>query len=146
MQSECMEDDQCRKTRDSGRRKRTTRVTIIVPTMGGGDFARAQRVATSLARAGFDVRIVAWNRAETLPRLVLPNGVALKTFNFPNPGDSRLYLLMSYILWWLYVAIVLLQNPGDVLHGQSFFGYVPVIGASLIRRRIVIYDLIDFVA
>lgn len=122
------------------------RVIIINSRVGGGDFNRAIRIAKSLEGNGYGVRILAWDRTggKLSNEYVEEHGV--KFFCFKPLSLSIWWLAPSYLIWWTYVSLFLLKDDADVYHPQDLYSLIPTILMKIIKRKKIVYDLIDFVA
>src|SRR5437899_9179097 len=123
-----------------------TRVTMVYPSMRAGSLARAQRIAKSLVTSGFLVKVIGWNRSLSPVGWKSANGVRVVTFDLPNHGRSVLGLTIPYLLWWTFLFVKLVVDDAEIIHVESFFGLPPVLAINWLKRRIIVYDLIDFVA
>ncbi len=112
----------------------------------GGDFNRALWTADILERNGYRTQVLAWNRSSSglkTDRLKYKN----THFYFFKPVEIRKAgLALSYIRWWLHVVLLLSRLNYDLLVVQDLYSFLPAFPISLIKRKPIVYDLIDFVA
>jgi len=119
-------------------------VVIINSKGGGGDFNRAVRMANSLLSHGYKAEILTWNRTNS--RLNSDN-INMHMFGYNPQKYKPLGLICGYLYWWLFVLNFIISNSYvDIYHAQGFFGFIPVLPICLIKKKKVVYDLIDFVA
>jgi glycosyltransferase involved in cell wall biosynthesis len=123
------------------------RVVIICSSRKGVN-ARQERIAKSLAKHGYDVRIIAWDRTALQPKTEELDDFEILNFRFRIPTDLQgtPWMLAGYFFWWSFVFLNLLRNDCDVYHPENLYSIIPVVPVKLVKKKRIIYDLVDFVA
>lgn len=117
------------------------RVTLI---RGRAIIHSTNKVAEALSRNGYDVKLLVWDRQNTL-RDRTDNQYEICRFNFKAPYDKFTALL--YIpIWWGYQFLFLLKDKSDVIHPCDLDTLLPAIIVKIIKRKKLCYTIYDFYA
>ncbi|MCL0058172.1 hypothetical protein M1O47_00570 [Dehalococcoidia bacterium] len=117
------------------------RVTLI---RGRAIDPAVNKVAEALSRNGYDVKLLVWDRQNTL-RDRTNNQYKVCRFNFRAPHDKFTALL--YIpIWWAYQLLFLLKDKSDVIHACDLDTLLPAIIVKIIKRKKLCYTIYDFYA
>lgn len=128
-----------------GMPREKARISIITSDRKGL-YARQVRIAKSLANNDYKVKILAWDKTGTYPKIENFEGCKIHNFRFKPPLLGKLELFIGYSIWWVYATLYLLKDDADVYHPENLYSLIPAIPAKFIRRKRIIYDLVDFVA
>ena len=122
------------------------RKVIIIGSDRNGLLIRPIRIARSLVRHGYEVEFLMWDRTGSGPKIEYIEGCKVYNFRFKPPNLKMWGLLPSYSFWWFYVTLFLLRKDADLYHPGNLYTLIPVIPVKIVRRKKIVYDLIDFVA
>jgi glycosyltransferase involved in cell wall biosynthesis len=109
---------------------------------------RVEKEARSLARAGYEVRALGWDRSGALPTSEVSEGVHITRLpikaefgkgigNFP-----QLFRWQVHLLAWLFKH----RNQYDIIHACDFDTILPAFLLKHLSRKKVVYDIFDFYA
>jgi glycosyltransferase involved in cell wall biosynthesis len=102
------------------------------------------KVAKTLSEHGYDVKLLVWDRQNTLT-VKGDEGYSICKFGFKAPHD-RLTVAFYFPIWWIYEFFFLLKNKCDVIHACDLDTLIPAIPARLIKRVPLFYTIYDFYA
>jgi glycosyltransferase involved in cell wall biosynthesis len=105
---------------------------------------RIQKEADALARNGYTVTLVVWDRGRNPPPRD-PGAVHLERLFLPVPQDSMIVALLLPV-WWIYVFGKVLSLQAEVVQAADFDSYFPALIGSRITGKIIFYDIFDFYA
>jgi hypothetical protein len=102
------------------------------------------KVAKTLSENGYDVKLLVWDRQNTLKG---ENGdrYTVCKFNLKAPYD-RFSVLFYLPLWWIYEFFFLLKDKCSVIHACDLDTLIPAIAARFIKRVPLCYTIYDFYA
>ncbi|MBT9139276.1 MAG: Alpha-maltose-1-phosphate synthase [Syntrophomonadaceae bacterium] len=107
---------------------------------------RAEKVAETLARNGYVVTLIVWDRGRSLSLGTNNNhSYGVKKFRLKVSPDS-LKVAFYLPIWWLFVMLQLLIERWDVVHAADFDTFIPALFMAKIKRKPIIYDIFDFYA
>ena len=122
------------------------RKVIIIDSDRAGLLIRPIRIARSLVRNGYEVEFLMWDRTGSRPKIEYIEGCKVYNFRF-KPLNLKMWgLLPGYSFWWFYVTLFLLRKNVDIYHVEALYNIIPVIPIKIVRRKKMVYDLIDFAA
>lgn len=102
------------------------------------------KVAKALSRNGYDVRLLVWDRQNTL-KGKSGDGYTICKFGLKAPYNK--FTVLFYLpLWWIYEFFFLLKDKCNVIHACDLDTLVPAIVAKLIKRVPLCYTIYDFYA
>ena len=113
-----------------------------------GPDVRVRRISQALASAGYSVRILAWDRAELLPKLDRDGNVEVRRVHvasYHGRGWSQVFFLSRAVLRYLPH---ILRRPPDILHAID----LPMLLAAIViapftgRRPRIVYDAFEIYA
>lgn len=119
---------------------------IIIGSDRAGLFIRPIRIARYLVRNGHEVEFLMWDRTGSRPKIEYIEGCKVDNFRLKPPNLGVGGLIPGYLLWCFYVTLSLLRKDADLYHPVNLYNLIPVIPVKIVRRKKIIYDLIDFVA
>jgi len=107
---------------------------------------RIAKEAGTLARAGFDVHVILWDREVAYPaEEKTRDGIQIHRYRLRAPeGQPSLALLIPR--WWAHLFFRLLRLRPDVVHAVDFDTVVPAYGAVRLVGARLVYDIFDFYA
>ena len=122
------------------------RKVIIIDSDRAGLLIRPIRIARSLVRNGYEVEFLMWDRTGSRPKIEYIEGCKVYNFRF-KPLNLKMWgLLPGYSFWWFYVTLFLLRKNVDIYHVEALYNIIPIIPIKIVRRKKMVYDLIDFAA
>jgi len=102
------------------------------------------KVAKTLSEHGYDVKLLLWDRQNTL-KGENDNGYTIYKFGFKAPYDK--FTVLFYLpIWWIYEFLFLLKYKCNVIHAYDLDTLIPAILAKFIRRVPLCYTIGDFYA
>lgn len=120
---------------------------LIIASKRSGIAARQERIARSLDRGGFETTILAWDRSGALSHIERIGGFEVINFRFrTTERGGPLGLALGYVFWYLFVTRHALRRDVDIYHPENLYSLIPIILTNFIKRRKIVYDLVDFVA
>ena len=122
------------------------RKVIIIDSDRNVLIIRPIRIARALVRNGYEVEFLMWDRTGSRPKIEYIEGC--KVYNFRlKPLNLKMWgLLPGYSFWWFYVTLFLLRKNTDLYHCENLYNLIPVIPVKIIKKRKILYDILDFVA
>jgi glycosyltransferase involved in cell wall biosynthesis len=106
---------------------------------------RVQKEAKSLSDGGYEVEILAWDRAGKLKNHENLDGYSIKRFNMKAPYGKP-SLILKLFIWLCYEFIYLMKSDYDIIHSCDFDTIGPAFIVSRIRNKKLVYDCFDFYA
>lgn len=107
---------------------------------------RPIKIAHSLKDNGYEVEFFLWDRTANRPRVEYVDGFKVNNFKHKPLGRHRIGLIISFILWWHYCFFNLIKKETTIYHCENLYNLIPAISIKIMRKRIIIYDILDFVA
>ena len=121
------------------------RVVFVRSKSPAGLEPRIAKEAGTLARAGFEVHVILWDRELAYPEEETRDGIRIHRFRLRAPeGQPSLALLLPR--WWAHLFFRLLRLRPDVVHAVDFDTVVPAYGAAQLAEARLVYDIFDFYA
>ena len=109
-------------------------------------FIRPIRIARALVRNGYKVEVLTWDRTGSRPKIEYIEGCEVYNFRLKPISIKMWGVIPGYQLWWFYVTLFLLRKNADLYHCENLYNLIPVIPVKIIKKRKIIYDILDFVA
>jgi glycosyltransferase involved in cell wall biosynthesis len=109
---------------------------------------RVEKEAKALARAGFQVKALGWDRSAKLPTSDQLDGVSI--IRLPIQADfgkgirnfPQLFRWQVHLLSWLYRH----RHTYDIIHACDFDTVLPAFLLKKLAGKLVVYDIFDFYA
>lgn len=107
---------------------------------------RVEKEALSLARAGYEVRVLAWDRTASLPKRCEKEYGLLERVPIPGRFGAGLANLGSLLRFQLALLLYLWRrrHAYDIVHACDFDTVVPALLSKFFLRKKVVYDIFDF--
>jgi glycosyltransferase involved in cell wall biosynthesis len=119
------------------------RVVFVRSKSSAGMEPRIAKEAGTLARAGYDVHVVLWDRDLAYPGEETRDGVRIHRFRLRAPeGQPALARLLPR--WWLHLFFRILRLRPEVIHAVDFDTVVPAYAAGRLAGARIVYDIFDF--
>jgi glycosyltransferase involved in cell wall biosynthesis len=116
----------------------------VIIVRGRGIEPAVNKMAYSLARNGYKVNLLVWDRQGTM-NVGQSSGFSVTRCTFRAPYDSP--LVMAYLpIWWIYELTYLLKNDCSVIHACDIDTIVPAVIAKMVKNVRLIYTIYDFYA
>lgn len=119
-------------------------ITIILSDRKGL-FARQIKIAESMDKGGYSVKVLAWDRTNKLPKIENIDKLKVVNFGF-KPITGKWGIFLSYPIWWIYVTAFLLRDDSTAYHCENLYSLIPAIPLKIFKKKKIIYDLVDFAA
>jgi glycosyltransferase involved in cell wall biosynthesis len=118
---------------------------IFVASSEADRNIRIVKEARALKRAGYRVSVLYWRRENK--KKVLDDDTEIFCdeeicFTFQAPTGNNI-MIVYFPIWWSFVVYKLLTNRWDIVHGLNIFSIIPCIVAAKIKRKTIIYEIID---
>jgi glycosyltransferase involved in cell wall biosynthesis len=121
------------------------RVVFVRSKSPAGIEPRIAKEAASLARAGYDVHAILWDRERAYPREETRDGIRIHRVSLRAP-EGRPSLILRVPGWWIRLVFRILRLRPDVVHAVDFDTVIPAYFAARIRGAPLVYDVFDFYA
>ncbi len=102
------------------------------------------KVAKALALAGHDVKLLIWDRQNTLQECN-EQGCEIYKFRLKAPYDSA-KVIIYHPIWWLYELYLLLKIRCDVIHACDLDTLPPAVFVKLLKRKKLCETRYDYYA
>jgi glycosyltransferase involved in cell wall biosynthesis len=105
---------------------------------------RATKVINALTKAGYTVTFLCWNRGFKAPRSERQEaGIFHKEIQLrlKAPWGNKAFFFIP--IWWSFIFIQLMVIKWDIAHAAESISIIPTIIAGKLRRKPVIYELLD---
>lgn len=120
---------------------------VIISSDGRAIFARQLRNAKSLLKNGYCTKILTWDKTASKSKTENIDGCDIFNFCYTPPLEKKWGLFFTgYLLWWVYVFFYLMKDESEVYHPENLYSLIPSIPVKLLKKKIIIYDLVDFAA
>jgi len=122
-----------------------TRVVFVRSKSPAGMEPRVAKEAKSLARAGYEVHAVLWDRERAFPAEETRDGVHVHRYQLCAPeGQPDLVRLLPR--WWSYAFRRIASLRPHVVHAVDLDTILPGYAAARFAGAKVVYDIFDFYA
>lgn len=122
---------------------RKSNVIVVLGSLLDRD-TRATKIINSLTIQGYAVNLLSWNqgfnssRSERSEAGVIDREIQMK---LRAQWGAAVYLTLP--IWWLFVFFWLMVIKWDIAHAIQITSALPAVIAGRIKRKPVIYDLLD---
>jgi glycosyltransferase involved in cell wall biosynthesis len=100
-----------------------------------------------LKQENYEIIFLSWDRkGQVLPHTPKVKETSFKELRFRLKAPFGIKILPFLPVWWLFVIFKLLTTKWDVAHVTNFDSLIPVIIAGKIKRKPVIYEIVDVYA
>lgn len=109
---------------------------------------RVEKEARSLAKAGYQIQALGWDRSGDLPKMENKGEISISRLAILAKYGSGLMNLPALLRWQIGLLSWLIKNKNsfDVIHACDFDTILPAMLVKGIWKKIVIYDIFDFYA
>ncbi len=119
------------------------RVVFLRSKSPAGIEPRIRKEAATLARAGYDVHVILWDRTRSFPAEETLDGIQIHRYQRLAP-EGRLGLMWRLPLWWLHAARKAASLHPDIVHAVDFDTAWPARVAARLTGASIVYDIFDF--
>jgi glycosyltransferase involved in cell wall biosynthesis len=106
---------------------------------------RLEKEATTLAGAGYFVKLLGWDRTGDSPHLEKRSGYTIRRITLRAcSGGIKVFFYLP--IFWILVFFQLLKEDWDIVHASDLDTYPPALLAAKLKRKPIIYDIYDFYA
>jgi len=125
----------------------SSKITIIRSNPISPD-PRVEKEAKSLAKAGFQVNALGWDRTGNLPKSEKIGNFSINRLPIRAKYGSGLMNLPALIRWQFGLMWWLLKNKKnyEIIHACDFDTILPALAMKFFWKKIVVYDIFDFYA
>ena len=105
---------------------------------------RATKIIKTLTNSGYLVTLICWDRGLKAPRSERREAgdfhkeIRLK---FEAPWGNKVLLFLP--IWWCFIFFWLMVTKWDIVHAIQIISLPPAVIASKLKRKPVIYDMLD---
>lgn len=120
------------------------RKAIIIRGSSLDRETRATKIIKTLTENNYDVHLLWWDRGLNIQRserMEAGSQFSETVFNFRAPWGPKSLILLPF--WWAFIFFNLLMKEWDIVHAIQIISLPPTIVAGKIKRRPVIYDMLD---
>ncbi len=125
---------------------RSQKKVILVRANDVSPDVRVEKIAGSLHTMGYTVKVLAWNRIDTLPLKETRTFGEIQRIHIPANYDLGIKLFPKLVRFWVSVFLFLMKEEYDVIHACDFDTLLPSLLAAKIRGKKIVYDIFDFYA
>jgi glycosyltransferase involved in cell wall biosynthesis len=118
------------------------RVIFVISNTPDRDI-RVVKESRTLKQAGYVVALMYWDRRNKSNRVSRTDDYD-ETLCLRLKAPSGIMLAFFLPVWWSYVFVSLLVKKWDIVHVLNFHSIVPSLMAARLKRKHIIYDIIDF--
>lgn len=118
-----------------------TRVLMLLSNPFNPD-ERVMREATALGEAGYEVKILAWDREGRFPTYQEFPHFTVERIRYPSPYGTKAIWKLVVFNFKLFAA--LLRRPSEIVHCHDFDTLVPGYLAARLSGRKVVYDAHEY--
>ena len=122
--------------------KSNNRIIFVMPDSPDHDI-RIFKEAKSLKKAGYEIKLLYWDR-ECNNNTRKREYDEEKCLRFKAPQGITLIPFLP--VWWSFVLLNLLMKKWDVVHVLNFHSIIPSLIAGKLKRKSVIYEILDVYA
>ena len=119
------------------------RVVFLRSKSRAGIEPRLEKEATTLARAGYEVHVVLWDRTRSHRSEETRDGIHIDRYQLAAPEGER-SLALRLPRWWLHAARTAASLHPDVVHAIDFDTAWPARLAARLAGAKLVYDIFDF--
>jgi glycosyltransferase involved in cell wall biosynthesis len=102
---------------------------------------RGPKTARVLSSHGHSVILLGWDRECKYPKVSREEHYEARRIRFRAPFGPRVLAFLP--VWWLFEFLWLIRHKWDVVQAMDFDTVMPAVVAAKIKRRKVIYDIVD---
>lgn len=105
---------------------------------------RATKIIKTLSNNGFNVTLLCWDRGIKAPRSEKKetgSNYRELPLRFKAPWGVKVIFYLP--VWWTYVFFQLMINNWDIAHAIQIISIPPVVLAGKLKKKPVIYDMLD---
>jgi len=109
---------------------------------------RVEKEAATLAEAGYQVGVIAWDRSGKLPAEEIREGMVIHRLPIQSEYASGLSNLPALLRWQMGLITWLVRNRNeyDLIHACDFDTVIPALFCKCLYGKKVVYDVFDFYA
>lgn len=104
---------------------------------------RATKIIKSLSKEGYLIKFLGWDKGLKSPRSEKSEAGEYEdiSFKFKAPWGGQSLFFIPF--WWLYIFFKLMITDWDAAHAIQIISVPPTLIAGKIKRKKVIYDILD---
>jgi glycosyltransferase involved in cell wall biosynthesis len=109
---------------------------------------RVEKEAKAIARAGYRVRALGWDRSGALPAEEISDGVQISRLPIQADFGKGIQNLPQLLRWQMHLLAWLLRHRDeyDIIHACDFDTVIPAVLLKKLAGKVVVYDIFDFYA
>lgn len=113
-----------------------------VSIIGSYPDPRLIKEVDSLSTRGLEIDLILWNRGFLFSQN--NNSFNLISFNHGKNYFDTLYVMLYLPFWWIFTIYWLFKRDQDIIHVANFDNYLFALIVAKIKRKKIIYEIIDF--
>jgi len=120
------------------------RKAIIIRGSSLDRETRATKIIKTLTENNYDVHLLWWDRGLTVQRSErgeVGTRFSETVFKFKAPWGPKSLIVLAF--WWVFIFFNLLMKDWDIVHTIQIISLPPAAVAGKIKRKPVIYDMLD---
>jgi glycosyltransferase involved in cell wall biosynthesis len=111
------------------------------------EVTRIPKEFDALKQENYEIIFLSWDRkGQSARQTPKAKGAGYKELRFRLKAPFGIKILPFLPIWWLFVAFKLLVTKWDLAHVTNFDSLIPVIIAGKLKRKPVIYEIVDVYA
>jgi glycosyltransferase involved in cell wall biosynthesis len=116
---------------------------IIIQRTTLGLGTRSSKISRTLMRGGYDIIHLGWNKGFNLIDLEKWGNCRPKEIELKLKAPIGIKVALLYPIWWCFIFMTLMIEKWDIAHAIDLESAPPAIIAGKLRRKPVIYDIMD---
>ncbi|MBT9151538.1 MAG: GDP-mannose-dependent monoacylated alpha-(1-6)-phosphatidylinositol monomannoside mannosyltransferase [candidate division WS2 bacterium] len=120
------------------------RVILITSSLVEQSIIRLPKEIIALRREGYEITALCWDRDCKSLRREKKDDYNEIILNFKAPWGIKILPLLP--IWWTFVFLQLMTTRWDIAHATNFDTIIPTVIAGKLKRKPVIYEIVDVYA
>ncbi len=118
--------------------------TIIITRSSGVDPDWRVEKQANLLAGDYGIKVLCWDRERKSKKFEKKDNYTIYRCQIKGKYSGGLKNMFFLFIWWIYEFFWLLKTPFDIVHACDFDTYLPALIVTKLKRKKVIYDMIDF--
>lgn len=115
---------------------------VIVRTNRIDEEIRVPKEIDILIKSGYDITLINWDKKGTNSNT---NKLKYKEIQLKLKVSSKNMMFFYVFIWWIFVFSKLMTTEWDSVHAVNFQSQLPSLVVAKIKKRKVIYELLDII-
>lgn len=113
-----------------------------ISIVGSYPDPRLIKEVNTLSDKGVDIDLILWDRGFPFSKNDAQFNVI--RFSYGNNYFDSLYAMVYMPFWWIFTTFWLFKRDQDIIHVANFDNYMFALFVAKIKRKKIIYEIIDF--